>query len=39
MLLLEMSTMQMKKDAIVLPAIKSESAPEGKEFSLNTINV
>lgn len=39
MLLVEMSTMQMKKDAIVLRAIKSERSPEGKEFSLNTINV
>lgn len=28
-----------KKNAIVLPAIKLESVPEGRWFLLNTINV
>lgn len=30
MFIVEMSTIQMKKDAIVVPAIKSESIPEGR---------
>lgn len=39
MFIVEMSTMRMKKDVIVVSAIKSESVPEGRWLSLNTINV
>lgn len=39
MVIVDMSTTPMKKDAIVPPAIKSANVPEEQEFSLNTISV